>query len=183
MSELVEILKQELQDKEYREGYDEGFLDQRIATQIRVLRDQRKWSQSELGERAGMRQSRISTLEEPDYGSSSINTLRRLASAFDLRLIVSFEEWNTLLHDVEHASPQELSRRSFDDDPVLHGNVEATPPRPSLDDVLSVVTSVSLDYMPAVTAAATRMLTRQATALPGSIQLVTTTASRRVINV
>ena len=41
MSELTERLRNELKDREYREGYDEAFLDHRIATQIRVIREQR----------------------------------------------------------------------------------------------------------------------------------------------
>ena len=40
MSELVKRLKNEFQDEDYRHAYDEEFSNSRMATQIKVLREQ-----------------------------------------------------------------------------------------------------------------------------------------------
>jgi transcriptional regulator with XRE-family HTH domain len=124
MSELVETLREELRDPEYRKGYDESFLNHLIATQIRVVREQRGLTQAELAKKTGMKQSRISAIEDEDYGSWSVNTLRRVAHELGVRLRVYLEEWGTLLDDVEHAGRKDLERRKFEDDPEFHDTAE-----------------------------------------------------------
>jgi transcriptional regulator with XRE-family HTH domain len=119
MSELTEQLRNELKDSEYREGYDEAFLDHRIATQIRVIREQRGLTQSQLAEAAEMKQSRISAMEDEDYGSWSVNTLRRIAYALGVRLKVEFVEWGDILTEVETSDRAHLQRRRFEDDPAF----------------------------------------------------------------
>ena len=57
---------------------------------IRELRKSREWTQPELAKRAGMKQPRISELEKPGERKLSIETLLRLASAFDVGLQVRF---------------------------------------------------------------------------------------------
>lgn len=111
--------KDEFRDKEYRSAYAESFLDTSIATQIRVLREQRGLKQAELAELTGMKQSRISALEDANYSSWNIGTLKRLASAFDVRLSVSFETFGSLLVDVERTNRAALERPAFADDPVF----------------------------------------------------------------
>jgi transcriptional regulator with XRE-family HTH domain len=61
-----------------------------IAAQINTMREDRGWTQTELAERAGMAQARISLLEDPDYERASLTTLKRIASAFDVGLAVRF---------------------------------------------------------------------------------------------
>ena len=48
MNGLVKNLKHEFADEEYRHSYAESFLNSSIATQIKVLREQRKWRQADL---------------------------------------------------------------------------------------------------------------------------------------
>jgi predicted XRE-type DNA-binding protein len=86
MSELRDNLKDEFQDHEYRHAYAGESLSAYIATQIKVLREQGKLTQLELAKLAGMAQPRIAVLEDVNYSSWSITTLRRLAQAFDVRL-------------------------------------------------------------------------------------------------
>jgi transcriptional regulator with XRE-family HTH domain len=115
--DVVERLRTDFRNPEYRHIYDEGFLNSSIATQIKVLREERGWTQSALAEKARMNQSRISELEDVNFGSWTIRTLRKLARAFDLRLKISFEEFGGLLHDFRNLNRQGLSRRSFNSDP------------------------------------------------------------------
>jgi transcriptional regulator with XRE-family HTH domain len=116
-------LKEELKDPEARRDYAEIFGNSSIALQIKALRLQRKWSQEELGRRAGMKQARISAMEQASYSGWSIRTLRRLAEAFDLALVVKFESFGTLLGDLNQSGREHLERPSFGDDPAF-GQVE-----------------------------------------------------------
>jgi predicted XRE-type DNA-binding protein len=119
MSELVDKLRPEFQDEEYRHSYAEECLNTMVATQIKVLREQRAMTQTALAEKADMRQPRLSVMEDAGYSSWSINTLKRLAKAFDLALSVKFEAFSDVILDFEELSPETLARPSFKDDPVF----------------------------------------------------------------
>jgi transcriptional regulator with XRE-family HTH domain len=120
MSELRSNLREEFRDKEYRHAYADESLNTYIATQIKVLREQRNLTQTQLADLAGMAQPRIAVLEDINYSSWSINTLRRLAEAFDLRLAVKFENFSSLVVELETLSRESLERESFDDDTWFH---------------------------------------------------------------
>jgi transcriptional regulator with XRE-family HTH domain len=126
MKDVVDRLRTDFKDPEYRHVYDEGFLNSSIATQIKVLREERNWTQAVLADKAGMNQSRVSELEDVNFNSWTIRTLRKFAKAFDLRLKISFEEFGTLLHDFRNLNRAGLSRRSFDSDPEFSGTANAT---------------------------------------------------------
>ena len=66
-----------------------------------------------------MKQGRISVMENVNYSSFSLSTLRRIAEAYDLTLNVSFEEFGKRLVDIDRFSRESLQRRSFDEDPVF----------------------------------------------------------------
>lgn len=119
MSELVDKLRPEFRDEEYRHSYAEECLHTMIATQIKVLREEREMTQSTLAKRAEMLQPRLSVMENADYSSWSVSTLKRLARAFDLALSVKFEAFSDVILDFEEMSKETLSRRSFKDDPVF----------------------------------------------------------------
>lgn len=117
INDLAKKLIQAFKNKDYRHGYADEFLNSSIATQIKVLREQRGWSQKELAKRANMKQPRISVMENVNYSSWSINILRKLAEAFDITLKVSFESFGKRLIDIEQFSRDALERSSFDNDP------------------------------------------------------------------
>lgn len=119
MSELVDKLRSEFQDEEYRHSYAEECLNTMIATQIKVLREQREMTQSALAGKAEMLQPRLSVMENADYSSWSVSTLKRLARAFDLALSVKFESFSEVILDFEEMSKETLSRPSFDEDPMF----------------------------------------------------------------
>lgn len=117
-------LLEEFQDKEARTEYADEFLDASVALQIKTLRQSRDWTQQQLAELAGMKQSRISTMEKVDYASWSIKTLRRLARAFDLPLVVRFESWGNLFEDIIRLNRSSLERPTFENDPVFRPKTE-----------------------------------------------------------
>lgn len=108
MSELAKKLAVEFQDKEYAHAYVEEFDNAYIAAQIKALREQRNWTQQQLAERAGMKQERISALEDVDYDSWTLKTLRKLASAFDTALNVSFIPFSQRIFDITNLKAESL---------------------------------------------------------------------------
>jgi transcriptional regulator with XRE-family HTH domain len=120
MNDLLQRLKDNFQDKDYRHIYTNGFIDSKIATQIKVLREQRVWTQDVLADETGMRQARVSVLEDVNYSSWSLSTLRRFARAFDLYVDVEFKEFGTLDRQLDELDREHLSRQPFSSDPVFH---------------------------------------------------------------
>lgn len=128
-------LMKELQDEDYRYAYDEEFANSRMATQIKVIREQREgMTQAQLAEKAGMRQSRISALENVDYSAWSISTLRRLARALGVRLSFKFESWGELLSEVDTFSREALQRPDFENDSAFGDQEFAFAASPSLGE-------------------------------------------------
>lgn len=117
--EIINSLRKKLRDPEYSEGYAESFLNAYIATQIKVLREQRVKTQAELAEQIGTTQAGISRLENVNYSSWSIRTLIKLARAFNVRLHVSFEPYGTLPNEVVNFSRESLERVKREDDQGL----------------------------------------------------------------
>lgn len=105
--------------KGYRDAYVEQHIKRGLATQIRTMREDRDWTQADLSRRVGSKQSGIARLEDEDYGQYTLNTLKKLASAFDVALVVRFAPFSQLVHYTTNITPSDLSPASFDDDPGL----------------------------------------------------------------
>jgi transcriptional regulator with XRE-family HTH domain len=106
-----------LRDKEYRDEFVSAHIHTGLAFQIRALRDQRNWSQQELGEKMGRKpaqaQPGVSALERPGH-PFSLATLKKLASAFDVALVVRFEPFSALAAQVVQMRPGSLEVPSFE---------------------------------------------------------------------
>lgn len=74
----------------------ESHLNKNLAFQIRALRDQVDWTQHDLARRVGMNQNAISRLENPNYGKATLTTLKRIAAAFDVAIVVRFVPFSQL---------------------------------------------------------------------------------------
>jgi transcriptional regulator with XRE-family HTH domain len=127
MADIGETLRIDLQDPEFSEGYAESFLDTFVATQIKVLREQRGLTQKQLAKKLGTSQGVISRTEDADYAAWNINTLKKLARVFEVRLHVSFETVGSLIGDVKKFGRRTLERTPRSKDPVLLGtNAKST---------------------------------------------------------
>ena len=104
-----------LQNKEYRDSFVSSNIDVGIAFQIRALRKQRNYTQKKIAKISGMKQERISALENPS-NTPNISTLKKIANAFDVGLIVRFIPIGELLEWQINLSNESLNTPSFNED-------------------------------------------------------------------
>lgn len=138
MSDLRENLINEFQDPDYRYGYAESFLNTKIATQIKTLREQRGKKQAEIGALIGTKQSGFSRFEDVNHSVWKTDTLWKIARALDVRLDISFKTFGSLMDDKEQFNKESLECPDFKSDPAFKDSAEAILQRPShsLLDVL-----------------------------------------------
>jgi Helix-turn-helix. len=108
----------ELKDKEYRDAFVSEHIDTGIPFQIKAIREQRGWTQKQLGKNVhdAMKQEQISRLEDANYSKFSLATLKRLASAFDVGLMVKFVSISDLVKWELGLTSESLKAVSFDED-------------------------------------------------------------------
>lgn len=116
-----------LQDKEYRDAFVASQINIELPFQVRALREERGWTQSQLAEKAGMLQPRISAIETPGKGKLNLETLLRLASALDVGLVVRFAPFSEMVEWAEDFSPDSFNVPAFPEDMnlFLHKNAGA----------------------------------------------------------
>ena len=119
-------LVEKLQDKEYRDAFVSEGVFSRLPLKIHALREQRRWSQKQLGEKAGVAQAWVSKLEDPNYGKLTLSTLLRLASAFDVGLEVDFVPFSKVLDDALNLSQEPFKVASFEEDRGFSPTSETT---------------------------------------------------------
>jgi transcriptional regulator with XRE-family HTH domain len=116
-------LIEKLQNKEYRDSYVSSNIDVGVAFQIRALRKQRKYTQKKLAKITHMKQERISVLENPS-NTPNISTLKKIANAFDVGLIVRFIPISNLMKWQLNLSCESLDALSFNEDPYFQAKKE-----------------------------------------------------------
>ena len=102
-----------LKNKQYRHAYLKEHIRVGIASQIRILRNKSNISQSQLAEIVGTKQSVISRLEDPDYGTVNLNTLLKIAEAFDVSLLVKFASFGKFINESQDISPKSLAVSNY----------------------------------------------------------------------
>ena len=112
----ISKLWRKLRNKAYRDGYTEAQVSIEVPFQIRALRKARGWTQAQLAKRCGIPQARISHLEQPGRDPLSLRTLYRLASAFDVGLLVQFVSFSEMVRREAAFNPETFRAISFQDD-------------------------------------------------------------------
>lgn len=84
-------LSQEMLNPEFRHAFFATRTQDETATQIRQLRKERGFTQSQLANNCEMKQSAISRIEDAEYSGWNFKTLLRVAKALDVRLKITFE--------------------------------------------------------------------------------------------
>ena len=95
--EMTRQIASSLSDKAYSEEFVAAEIATTIPFQIRAMRKERNWTQAELAAKAETHQETISDFENPNRGPQKIETLRRIAAAFDVALIVRFAPFSELV--------------------------------------------------------------------------------------
>ncbi len=110
-----EELLENLKDKEYRKEFIDSHIKNGIAFQIRTMRGNLK--QDEIGKLAGLKQQpAISRIENPNYGKFTLKTLKEIAAAFDVALMVRFVSFGDLVKWDLNLSTESLEVPSFGQD-------------------------------------------------------------------
>ena len=113
MSVISKRFADELAEKEMRSAYLSAQTRTKLVNQIRILRNQRGWSQGDFAKILGKPQSNVSRLENREYGNFSLNTLFELANAFDCGLIVEFTAYEEFLLRTYNLAQSHLVVPSF----------------------------------------------------------------------
>lgn len=106
----------EFADKAYRDAYVGSQIRMTLPLQIRGLREGFGWTQATFASEAHMAQPRISELETPGERRLTIETLLRLASAFDIALQVRFLPFSELVEWNEGLELNNLRIKSFSEE-------------------------------------------------------------------
>jgi transcriptional regulator with XRE-family HTH domain len=119
---MTSKVTEKLKDPEYRKAFVASQINVGIPFQIRALLKSRGRTQEWLAKETGMLQPRISGLMTPGRTRPNIETLRRLAEAFDCGLAVRFVPFSELARwsssfDPESFSVPEYKKDGFDDSP------------------------------------------------------------------
>ena len=115
----VKAIWRKLRNKEYRDSFVASQISNTIAAQIFSLREARGWKQAEVAARAGMKQSRISDLEDPNYENYQTRTLLKIASAYDVGLVVRFVPFSELAKWSANLSPKDFLPTEFLKDGIV----------------------------------------------------------------
>jgi transcriptional regulator with XRE-family HTH domain len=113
---MIDKIWRRMKSAKYRHAFVAAHVSNTIAAQIATMRQREGWTQKELAEKTGMKQSRISALEDPNLGNVEISTLRRIAAAFDVALTVRFVPFSAIATHAATMSTSMLNISKFDDD-------------------------------------------------------------------
>lgn len=122
---MTSKLAEKLHDPEYRKAFVASEINFGIPFQVRALLKERGWTQGMLAQKADMLQPRISGLMTPGKTRPNIDTLRRLAEAFDCGLAVRFVPFSELAAWSEQFDPESFSVPDFEHDPGFIERKEA----------------------------------------------------------
>jgi transcriptional regulator with XRE-family HTH domain len=104
-------------DPKYRHAWNLENVYTGVCFHIRALREQRGWSQAELGKAAKMAQERISILEDPNANTKpTLMTLLRIADACDVGLDVRFVSYRTVIDRSTKTDLKAMGVPSFEDE-------------------------------------------------------------------
>ncbi len=103
LSSKRSLIRRLRKDRSARTNFVDSHINKTLAFQIRSLRG--NLSQEQAVEKLGMNQNAISRLENPSYGKATLTTLKRIASAYDVGLLVEFVPFSRLVNRVS-GTPQ-----------------------------------------------------------------------------
>jgi putative transcriptional regulator len=110
---LVKKLKE---NKEFRDSFAMEFVKNSIPSQLRDLRDQRGWTQDELGKATKKPRNVITRLENPNNNIPNIYTMLEMAWGVDAALLVKIIPFSELLKEYENSDPERFFIHGINDE-------------------------------------------------------------------
>lgn len=89
MSDIDELLNEQLKDEEFVKAWEDTELEYQIKRMLISERINQKMTQKELAEKSGVRQSNISRIEK-GFCTPTLITLNELAKGFGKKLKIEF---------------------------------------------------------------------------------------------
>lgn len=83
--------------RQVRARFVESNISKALAFQIRSFREREGWSQQFLAEKIDSNQNAVYRAENPNYGKQTVTTLKKIAAAFDVALVVRFVPFSELV--------------------------------------------------------------------------------------
>jgi transcriptional regulator with XRE-family HTH domain len=108
-----EEIWESLKESDYRHQFVEEEINVGIAFQIRSLRNRQKLSQVNMAKRMKIKQPLLSAWENPNYGKYTLGTLKDLAKAFDVGLLVRFVPFSELVNRTMNLTSDVIAPPSF----------------------------------------------------------------------
>ena len=105
-----------MKSKSYRSTSSKVSIGNRLALQIKILREKSGLSQAQLAKKLNTRQSAIARLEDMNYGKQSLAMLNKLSDIFDVALSVEFVSFSKFLRQTSNLSPQSLTPNSYNEE-------------------------------------------------------------------
>lgn len=130
-----------LSNRKARQAYVQAELVNGVAHQIRILRQQRKWTQMHLAKRLKTSQTVVSRLEDPSYGKFSVKTLLEVGNAFDVALHVRYMSFSDLMVNTWDTSPHRFEAVSYEFERSHIGFYSEVPSRTYVGSLDSTTTS------------------------------------------
>ena len=84
-----------------------------------ALREQRELTQEQFGTAVGMSQEMVSRIEDPNYGTLTLKTLKKIAAGLDIGLMVRFVPFGELVEWEANITHDALKALSFNNDPYF----------------------------------------------------------------
>ncbi len=95
-----EKVRKDVADPESRHLFVAAQIRNGLPLQLRAMREDRGWTQAALAEKLGTTQNTVSRLENPKTSKPTITTLKRIAEAFDVALVVKFTPFSEFIDSV-----------------------------------------------------------------------------------
>lgn len=111
-----EQMWESLHDPELRKQLIDEHINVGIAFQIHGLRKRQDLRQIDMARLLDVKQPLISAWENPNYGNYSLNTLKDMAKAFDVGLLVRFVPFSTLVNWTLNVTPNVIAPPNFNEE-------------------------------------------------------------------
>lgn len=116
-----EQLETLIRDPEFRAQFVADYVQEMVSAQVRTMRDHHGWTQEQLGKASGrMSQVQISRLENADYSGTSLNSLKRMAQAFDVGLIVRMASFSEFVDWITGMTPEKVAPLNYSEEQERH---------------------------------------------------------------